>query len=1040
MRAGLGTILQTLTSEAATILNQAIAEAGRRNHGQTTPVHVAATLLASPTGFLRQACIKSHPNSSHPLQCRALELCFSVALERLPTAQNVSAGSEPPISNALMAALKRAQAHQRRGSSELQQQPMLAVKVEFEQLVISILDDPSVSRIMREASFSSPAVKATIERSLNSSASVVNSSPIGLGSHSSPSPNRNLYLNPRLQQGSVTQLGQPKGEEVKRIVDILLRPTKRNPIVVGDSETDAMLEEFFKRINKKELTEGSLQNAEIIHLKKELASDGAQIPTKLEELEDLVATRMAKSSSGSIILDLGNLQWLIEQPASSVAPDSGGVLQPVVSEASRAAVQKIGKLLIRFREETAGRLWLIGTATCETFLRCQIYHPSIESDWDLHVVPVVAKAPRSGLYPRFGTKEILGSSIESVSPLKFFPTPPISQLRHKSETLNNGPRITCCPQCMQKYEQEQQKLMNKESEKSSSGVKTDSNHPPLPHWLQKAKDHAPNAESVDSEQNKDKELIVKQRTQELQKKWNTTCLHLHPNFHQSKIFSSTGNMATGILTTGLYNQNLLKCQPRLELNKSLGRTLQLNMNPQPNQPSDYSSIQTDLILGQGKFSGNIPEQTRKDCTKEFLGQNHKSFGPEMKSLDLQSAKLLGITDVDSYKKILKVLMEKVWWQQDAVSAVANMITQRKLGNRKRQGAGSKGDIWLLFAGPDKVGKKKMASAISELVCGSILVTICLGTRRNSRGLDNNFRGRTPLDQIAEAVRMNPFSVIVLEDIDEADILFRGSVKRAIESGRLIDSHGREISLGNVIFILTTVWLPDDLKYLSDQNSFGEKELANLAGESWQLRLSLSEKLLKRRGNWLCNEERLTKTRKNTNPGLFFDLNEAANADDDTADGSHNSSDLTIDHEDEYGLSKMESTTPSPALSELQDIVDDAIIFKPVNFNHITRDIKTSINEKFSSIIGEGVSIELQDQALQKILAGVWFGNTGLEEWAEKALVPSFNHLKACFPKTAGSTRDKSIVVTLELDRESGNRSRGDWLPNNIKVVTAVDGL
>jgi len=300
-----------------------------------------------------------------------------------------------------MAALKRAQAHQRRGSSELQQQPMLAVKVEFEQLVISILDDPSVSRIMREATFSSPAVKATIERSLNSSASVVNSPPIGLGSHPSPMPNRNLYLNPRLHQGNVSQLGQPRGEEVKRIMDILLRTTKRNPIIVGDSETDAMVEEFIRRINKKELTEGPLENAEIIYFEKELSSDGAQISTKLEELEDTLATRMTKSNCGSVILNLGNLKWLIEQPASSVPPGSGVVLQPVVSEAGRVAVQKIGKLLIRFREETAGRLWLIGTATCDTFLRCQIYHPSIENDWDLHVVPVVAKAPRSGLYRRY---------------------------------------------------------------------------------------------------------------------------------------------------------------------------------------------------------------------------------------------------------------------------------------------------------------------------------------------------------------------------------------------------------------------------------------------------------------------------------------------------------------------------------------------------------------------------------------------------------------------------------------------------------------
>ncbi|KAL6532793.1 Protein SUPPRESSOR OF MAX2 1 [Orobanche gracilis] len=172
MRAGSSSIQRTLTPEAAAVLNHSIAEAVRRNHGQTPPLHVAATLLASTLGYLRQACIRSHPNSSHPLMWRALDLCFSVALERLPSVQNTAApATEPelPISNALMATLKRAQAHQRRGCPEQQQQPMLAVKVELDQLIVSILDDPSVSRVMREAGFSSPAVKATIEQSLTSS-------------------------------------------------------------------------------------------------------------------------------------------------------------------------------------------------------------------------------------------------------------------------------------------------------------------------------------------------------------------------------------------------------------------------------------------------------------------------------------------------------------------------------------------------------------------------------------------------------------------------------------------------------------------------------------------------------------------------------------------------------------------------------------------------------------------------------------------------------------------------------------------------------
>lgn len=66
----------------------------------------------------------------------------------------------------------------------------------------------------------------------------------------------------------------------------------------------------------------------------------------------------------------------------------------------------------------------------------------------------------------------------------------------------------------------------------------------------------------------------------------------------------------------------------------------------------------------------------------------------------------------------------------------------------------------------------------------------------------NFRGKTVLDQIAEAIRRNPFSVLMLQDVDEADILVRRSIKRAMERGRFTDSYGREIGLGNIVFVLT----------------------------------------------------------------------------------------------------------------------------------------------------------------------------------------------------------------------------------------------
>lgn len=148
---------QALTAEAAGIVKQAVTLAKRRGHAQVTPLHVVNTMLAASGGLLRVACLQSH---SHPLQCKALELCFSVALNRLPASSSSPVlghhhSQYPSISNALVAAFKRAQAYQRRGSIENQQQPVLTVKIELEQLIISMLDDPSVSRVMREAGFSS---------------------------------------------------------------------------------------------------------------------------------------------------------------------------------------------------------------------------------------------------------------------------------------------------------------------------------------------------------------------------------------------------------------------------------------------------------------------------------------------------------------------------------------------------------------------------------------------------------------------------------------------------------------------------------------------------------------------------------------------------------------------------------------------------------------------------------------------------------------------------------------------------------------------
>lgn len=946
---------------------------------------------------------------------------------------------EPPISNALMAALKRAQAHQRRGYPEQQQQPLLAVKVELEQLIISILDDPSVSRVMREASFSSPAVKATIEQSLNAVPSTVNS---GLGFRPSAAaaavataaaaPGRNLYLNPRLQQQQGC-VAQQRGDEVKRIIDILLRAKKRNPILVGESEPEAAIKEVIKKIENKELGDAVFANAHVIHLEKEIPSDKAQIPARLKELGDLIENKIGNSGCGGVFVDLGDLKWLVEQPVGfGVGAALGNMQQLTLAEAGRAAVAEMARLVSKFGEGGAGRLWLLGTATCETYLRCQVYHPTMENDWDLQAVPITTRTPLPGIFPRLGTNGILGTSLESLSPLKTLPTSTISPLmRRASENIDPAAVSICCPQCMQSREQEVEAML-KETEKSDTELKSEAARTSLPQWLQNAKTNNDNAKVMDQAQSNNQEVNVKKRTQEIQKKWHDACLSLHPKFHQ--LNAGTERLVpTPLSMTSLYNVNLLgrQFQPKIPLNKNLGTSLQLSSNPMPIHPPGHaesprqSPVTTDLVLGQTKPADATPEETHKEGINDFL--SCLSSESQDKFDELQSKKLL---DADSFKKLLKGLTEKVWWQQDAASAVATTVTQCKLGNGKRR---SKGDTWLLFVGPDRIGKKKMAAALSELVSGSNPIIIPLAQRRADGGDSDapHFRGKTALDRIAEAIRRNPLSVIVLEDIDEANVLLRGSIRRAMEQGRFPDSHGREISLGNVMFILTANWMPEDLRHLSNGSPLNEEKLENLAKGGWQLRISVGKRASKRRPSWLSDEDRSLKPRKEANSGLSFDLNEAADdAEDDRGDGSHNSSDFTVDHEDNnHNGGGSLSAIPR----ELLDSVDDAIVFKPLNFDLLRRNFSTSIVKRFSTVVGNGVSIEVQGEALDKITSGVWLGQTTIDEWMEKVLVPSFHQLKKNM-NSSTHEHESSVLFRLEDDGYSDRWSSQEWLPATVRVV------
>lgn len=476
-------------------------------------------------------------------------------------------------------------------------------------------------------------------------------------------------------------------------------------------------------------------------------------------------------------------------------------------------------------------------------------------------------------------------------------------------------------------------------------------------------------------QTKEQELLWKKTTEELLKRWSETCHRLHPNNSHPPA----------------------KLQPAPASNP---------VGPRPGSP-----VGTELVLGCTKKSPPTPAKIAADHREKVAGG--------------------AAVDYDSFKRLFKGLTEKVSWQQEAASAVATTVMHCKSG-------GARGDTWLLFMGPDRMGKKKMAAALSELVFSGDPVTVSFASPKPD---DVSFRGRTAMDRVFDAVRRNPFSVVVLDSVDTADMLVLGSLRRAMERGRLPDSHGREVSLGSAIFVL--------ISGESTAAASGEEKLLAAANSGWQLELAALEKPGKRRAEWSPEQSWPAKP-----PRLSLDLNLAAGSDEETTEGSLNSSDLTVEQDavDCNGKLAVAATgnnsnsshndkrqqllaggSSSSAWEMLRSAVDAAVSFKPVDFGEVRRKVSETMTRKFRAAAGESRSLLIDEEAMDRLVGGLWFGSTtaaAFEEWTETVMVP-------CFRQLRGHSAVRLLPAKEGYNRRDAGTAAAGGLPTRVRV--AADG-
>ncbi|KAI3470885.1 hypothetical protein Pfo_027548 [Paulownia fortunei] len=1113
---------QCLTHEAEGALDEAVAVARRRGHAQTTSLHMVSSLLSLPNSSLREACTRTRNNAySTRVQFKALELSLSVSLDRLPSSQATKV-EEPPVSNSLMAAIKRSQANQRRQpesfsfyqQQQQQQQYSSAasvpvVKVELQNLILSILDDPLVSRVFGEAGFRSCDIKMATLRPGNSF------HPPHLFGYSSryKPPNPPLFLcnlsssDKNIGLGSKDYsfpfMGCFSGDEnSRRIGEVMVRNKKRNPFLLGFSAGDA-LRTFLEALQRN--IEGvlpvGLSGLSVVCVKDEVLRfvngdcDEGSLKLRFEEVE-----RMLGNVIGSgVVVHLGDLKAL--------AGDGVG------TDGLRYLVAKVARLL----KEHGGKLWLIGAAaTYEVYFQILNKFPSIEEEWDLEILPITSlKFSMGGSYPR-------SSLMESFVPLGgFFSMPPGT----KSSLSSACQYVTRCHLCNEKYNQEVTALSNG-GLCSSVAEQYQSN---LPSWSQ------PNTQSgFAAIEAKDDGLLLNAKIAGLQKKWDSICQHHHYNqpslkgytrqlgyqfphvlgfqvaedkkentsndssCHSKASSTEQGNKnVISSLSTNLRQSSSLKGLHSLDmLSKTNNLSILSKSGEIPSEfigdpgglkshhfdsstasisdghtsPNSVTSVSTDLGLGiisssTSKEPEKPVDESHEDLIQDLSGSlstNVDAIKSSTSNCPSQSSSCCSHdnhthSNVEEPKMLYRALVERVGQQEEAISAVIEVITQCQTKNTGFHGI-SRGDIWINFRGPDRVGKKKLGLALAEILYGSTESFICVDLSFQDEmthtdkvlnpqvinKYDLTMRG-TVVDYLVEKLSKKP-CVVFLENVDKSDPVVQNRLSQAVKTGRLTDLHGREVNISNSMFLATTRFLEGSKSLSSGKESamYSEEDVLKAKGHSIQISIGFdlnddprSEKLCPSAATTKgCSDLILINKRKIIGRSRITDQCGSLEVTKRAHKASDSYLDLNLPAQTSeicntcFGDSDTDSSSEN-SRSWLEDFdrqIDQIVVFKPFDFDTLAEKLFKDMSECLHETVGPKCSLEIETQVMQQLLAAAYlFGNKRVEDWIQHVLRQGFVEAMGKFSLNVHSTV-KLVTCESTLAEE---QTEGHLLPGRI---------